>query len=221
MPRDGAAVECVLRLPKPTSVVSSCWRRSCEIDAISFSIRGSSGSRMPPGSRRERAASARRSSRAWQSQARDGETPDEVRGSCAIQKRRLYQVFQSTLPPRIYCAWHATSPHRVARVPAAAPVPRAQAPSASATPQQMSGRVVDARTGEPRRRARVTLTIAGRAGNPVFTGDEGRFVIADAPRPPFTVTVSKAGYMSVSGVIRRPRHNWRARSRSRSREAWR
>lgn len=74
-------------------------------------------------------------------------------------------------------------------------VPHAQAPPGNATLQQINGRVVDARTGAPLRRARVTLTISGRAGDPVFTGDEGRFVI-EAPAPPFTVTVAKAGYTS-------------------------
>src|SRR5687768_16308523 len=75
-----------------------------------------------------------------------------------------------------------------------AAVPRAQAPPAGATPQ-ISGRVFDARDGAPLRRARVTITVAGRAGDPLFTDNEGGFVIADAPRT-FTLTVAKAGYTS-------------------------
>jgi hypothetical protein len=79
-----------------------------------------------------------------------------------------------------------------------AAVPRAQAPPAGATPA-ISGRAVDARDEAPLRRARVSITVAGRAGDPVFTGDDGRFVIADAPRPPFTLTVAKGGY--TPGVV--------------------
>jgi hypothetical protein len=74
-----------------------------------------------------------------------------------------------------------------------ATVPRAQAPP-TATP--ISGRVVDARNDAPLRRARVTITIAGRAGDPVFSGDDGRFVIREAPRGTFTITVAKGGYIS-------------------------
>jgi hypothetical protein len=74
-----------------------------------------------------------------------------------------------------------------------AAVPGAQTPPAGAT-LQISGRVVDARDGAPLRRARVTITSAGRAGDPVFTGDDGRFVISDAARLPFSLTVAKGGY---------------------------
>ena len=79
-----------------------------------------------------------------------------------------------------------------------AAAPRAQAPSARATPL-LTGRVLNARDGAPLRRARVIVTAAGRVGDPVFTGDDGRFVISDAPRPPFTLTVAKAGY--IPGVM--------------------
>src|SRR5688572_10919352 len=77
-----------------------------------------------------------------------------------------------------------------------AAAPQAQAPSAGATPL-LTGRVLNARDGAPLRRARVIVTAAGRVGDPVFTGDDGRFVISDAPRPPFTLTVAKAGYIPV------------------------
>jgi hypothetical protein len=79
-----------------------------------------------------------------------------------------------------------------------AAVPRAQVPPAGLAPQ-LAGRVVDARDGAPLRRARVSITSAGRAGDPVFTGDDGRFILADAPRPPFTLTVAKGGY--APGVV--------------------
>jgi protocatechuate 3,4-dioxygenase beta subunit len=72
---------------------------------------------------------------------------------------------------------------------------RAQAPPAGAT-SLISGRVFNASDGAPLRRARVIITSAGRGSDPVFTGDDGRF-IADAPRRPFTVTVTKAGYIPV------------------------
>jgi protocatechuate 3,4-dioxygenase beta subunit len=74
-------------------------------------------------------------------------------------------------------------------------LPEAQVPSAIPT-RQITGHVSDARDGAPLRRARVTITIAGRVGDPVFSGDDGRFVIAEAPAPPFTLSVAKAGYTS-------------------------
>ena len=77
-------------------------------------------------------------------------------------------------------------------------IPQAQAPPAAATPL-ITGRVVNARDGAPLRRARVNVTAAGRVGDPVFTGDDGRFIISDAPRVPLTVRVAKAGY--IPGVM--------------------
>jgi hypothetical protein len=68
----------------------------------------------------------------------------------------------------------------------------AQLQPAVASPP-IAGRVVDAGTGAPLRRARVTVTVAGRAGEPVFTADDGRFV-AGLAAAEATVTVSKAGY---------------------------
>src|SRR5688500_14846643 len=75
-----------------------------------------------------------------------------------------------------------------------AAAPRAQAPPAGSTPL-VTGRVFNARDGAPLRRARVIITVAGRGGDPVFSGDDGRFVISHAPRPPFTVSVTNAGYI--------------------------
>src|SRR5688572_12273952 len=78
----------------------------------------------------------------------------------------------------------------------AAAVLAAQNPPVPVAPPQISGRVLDASNGAPLRRARVIITAAGRAGDPVFTDDDGRFVAANAGRT-VTVTISKAGYTRV------------------------
>ena len=78
----------------------------------------------------------------------------------------------------------------------------------------ISGRVVDGKTGQPLKRARVSAAsrggqggIASQARNRigVQTDDAGRFVLADLPVGRYTLSVSKPGYITLGYGQRRPR----------------
>jgi uncharacterized protein (DUF2141 family) len=63
----------------------------------------------------------------------------------------------------------------------------------------ISGTVVTGGTGAPVRRARVTLTGAElRGGRSTVTDDEGRFGFVALPAGRFTLSASKAGYVSIA-----------------------
>jgi len=63
----------------------------------------------------------------------------------------------------------------------------------------ISGMVTTAGTGTPVRRARVTLTGAElRGGRSTVTDDEGRFNFVALPAGRFTLTASKAGFVSIA-----------------------
>ena len=61
------------------------------------------------------------------------------------------------------------------------------------------GRVIDAETSGPLRRARVTLTgpELGREGVNASTDDEGRYELTGLPDGRFTLTVNRSGYLSL------------------------
>ncbi|MBI4265549.1 MAG: carboxypeptidase regulatory-like domain-containing protein [Acidobacteria bacterium] len=65
--------------------------------------------------------------------------------------------------------------------------------------QPIRGRVVDARDNVPLRRARVVASSGDRQMDAVFTDDEGRFSVANAPADALTLRTSKAGY--VTGLV--------------------
>src|SRR5689334_23708310 len=95
------------------------------------------------------------------------------------------------------------------------PAPRPQQPArdTSARPQdaaptpagRIGGRVVAADTGRPLKRARVFVNAAEvPGGRGVLTDDSGAFDIAELPAGRYTVTVAKAGFVSLSYGQRRP-----------------
>ena len=70
----------------------------------------------------------------------------------------------------------------------------------------ISGRVVNAKTGQPLKRARVSAVsrdVRGRVG--AQTDDTGRFVLTDIPSGRYTLSVSKPGYVTLGYGQRRPR----------------
>jgi hypothetical protein len=77
----------------------------------------------------------------------------------------------------------------------------AQTP-APASARAISGQVSDARDNAPLRRARVTATSAdSRQERFVFTGDDGRFLLADAPDGALTLKVTKAAYAAAQVIV--------------------
>jgi hypothetical protein len=71
---------------------------------------------------------------------------------------------------------------------------RAQAPI-QVRSQSIRGQVLDARNDVPLRRSRVVVSLGERRIESVFTDDDGRFVVANAPESPLAVRVTKAGYV--------------------------
>ena len=79
-------------------------------------------------------------------------------------------------------------------------------PETAAETATISGRVVDASTGQPLKRARVTAAsrdVRGRTG--AQTDDTGRFMLVDVPVGRYTLSVSKPGYITLGYGQRRPR----------------
>ena len=69
----------------------------------------------------------------------------------------------------------------------------AQTPAATRA-ESIVGRVIDARDSAPLRRARVIVSSGERQIELVFTDDQGRFSIVNAPVTPLTVRATKAGF---------------------------
>ena len=82
------------------------------------------------------------------------------------------------------------------------PAQRGEAATATA---RITGRVLDAATGQAVKRARVMLTAAELSrGRATLTDDSGTFDFTELPAGRFTVTASKAAYLAVSYGQRRP-----------------
>jgi hypothetical protein len=97
--------------------------------------------------------------------------------------------------------------------PGQPPVPQQPARDTSARPQEaaptpkgrVTGRVIAADTGRPLKRARVFINAAELdGGRGLLTDDAGVFDFTDLPAGRYTVTVSKAGFVSLSYGQRRP-----------------
>src|SRR5690606_10587585 len=99
----------------------------------------------------------------------------------------------------------------------AAPAGQAPAPGRARAPPQrdtsqaavgtgiIAGRVVLDGSGTPVRRARVTLAAPElRGGRTAVTDDEGRFAFHALPPGRYTITASKAGFVSMAYGARRP-----------------
>jgi hypothetical protein len=82
--------------------------------------------------------------------------------------------------------------------------PRDTAPAPTGT-ARIRGRVIAADSGAPLRRAQVRLTSQdARTAKSATTDTEGRFELADLPAGRYTLTVSKAGYLTLQYGQRRP-----------------
>jgi hypothetical protein len=78
-------------------------------------------------------------------------------------------------------------------------------PDTPAPKGRINGRVLAADTGRPVRRARVFINAAELSGGRgMLTDDAGTFDFSDLPAGRYTVTVSKAGFVSLSYGQRRP-----------------
>lgn len=71
---------------------------------------------------------------------------------------------------------------------------------------RLSGRIIASDTGRPVKNARVILTAQGVRGRmSAMTDDSGLYQIADLPAARYTLSVSKAGYVTIQYGQRRPR----------------
>jgi hypothetical protein len=85
--------------------------------------------------------------------------------------------------------------------------PRDTGPAAPRTgTAAIRGRVVDAQTSRPLRRARINLTAPelGREGIPASTDDDGRYELTNLPAGRFTLAVERSGYLPLRYGQRRP-----------------
>jgi hypothetical protein len=86
------------------------------------------------------------------------------------------------------------------------PPPRDVAAAPRTGTAAIRGRVVDAETARPLRRARLNLTSPelGREGITASTDDEGRYELTELPGGRFTLTVQRSGYLTLRYGQRRP-----------------
>lgn len=83
--------------------------------------------------------------------------------------------------------------------------PAQRAADASATLGTIRGRVAAADTGRPVLRARVFLSGPGLdGGRATLTDEDGRFTLSDVPAGRYSVTASKAGFVTLAYGQRRP-----------------
>jgi protocatechuate 3,4-dioxygenase beta subunit len=85
--------------------------------------------------------------------------------------------------------------------------PRDAGPPGPATgTAAIHGRVIDAQTRQPLRRARIALAAPelGRGGLSASTDDAGRYELTDLPAGRFTLSVERSGYLSLRYGQRRP-----------------
>ena len=93
--------------------------------------------------------------------------------------------------------------------PASSPTPLPPREAAASRPQsapaRISGTITAAFDGQPLHRVRITLT--GPTANPLttITDDRGNYEITEVPPGVYTLTVARAGYLSVQYGQRRPR----------------
>jgi hypothetical protein len=85
------------------------------------------------------------------------------------------------------------------------PLPPRDVPPTPTGTARIRGRVTAADSGAPLRRAQVRLTSQdARTAKSATTDTEGRFELADLPAGRYTLTVSKAGYLTLQYGQRRP-----------------
>ena len=109
------------------------------------------------------------------------------------------------LAPFILDAGPMAAPQDQSRPPTAQPRDARTGDQEAAQTASISGTVTVAGSGQPARKARVSLSGAGlRSGRTTSADDAGRFVFAALPAGRYSVRVSKPGHVNVSYGQRRP-----------------
>ncbi len=119
--------------------------------------------------------------------------------------RHLALALFLLLAPFILDAGPMAAPQDQSRPPTAQPRDARTGDQEAAQTASISGTVTVAGSGQPARKARVSLSGAGlRSGRTTSADDAGRFVFAALPAGRYSVRVSKPGHVNVSYGQRRP-----------------